>query len=257
VLGLGAAIALSVGLLSAVPATAAEVHYVALGDSYSSGVGTGDYDSSSGSCHRSPDAYPSLWDSANHPASFDFVACSGAKTADVLADQVSALSASTTLVSITIGGNDAGFSSVMTDCVEKGDSGCKTATDNAISYVRNTLPADLDKTYASIKSHAPSAKVVVLGYPHMYQLGGSCKAGISDTSRTYINNASDVLDNTISTHAGSAGFSFADVRNPFSGHEICSSDWWLNSLSWPVLESYHPNKAGQSKGFYPVLSGAA
>src|SRR5271169_7069851 len=92
---------------------ASSVRYVALGDSYSSGLGAGDYISSSGSCDRSTNAYPEQWAAANSPATFTSAACSGATTADVLSGQVSALSVSTTLVSITIGGNDAGFSSVM------------------------------------------------------------------------------------------------------------------------------------------------
>ena len=112
----------SAGLVTAAAAASAAgavapVNYVALGDSYSSGVGAGDYISSSRSCQRSTEAYPQHWADANSPASFVSVACPGATTADVLASQVSALSASTTLVSITIGGNDAGFSSVMETCV--------------------------------------------------------------------------------------------------------------------------------------------
>src|SRR6201999_4580920 len=91
-----------------IPAQAASaVHYVALGDSYSSGVGAG---STSGSCSQSPNAYPALWAKANAPASFTFAACSGATTTDVINTQLSSLSAATTLVSITIGGNDAVFS---------------------------------------------------------------------------------------------------------------------------------------------------
>src|ERR1039458_3407227 len=45
-------------LASATPAAAqSSVSYVALGDSYSSGVGAGNYYSSSGSCDRSANAY--------------------------------------------------------------------------------------------------------------------------------------------------------------------------------------------------------
>ena len=58
--------------------------YVALGDSYSSGVGAGSYDSSSGDCKRSTKAYPYLWAAAHAPSSFAFTACSGARTGDVL-----------------------------------------------------------------------------------------------------------------------------------------------------------------------------
>ena len=44
------------------------------------------------------------------------------------------------------------------------------------------------------------------------------------------------------------------MRVPFTGHEICSSDWWLNSTSWPVEESYHPNRNGQRLGYLPQLN---
>ena len=106
-----AAPALALAAITGVPTAGAAsgVRYVALGDSYSSGVGAGNYYSSSGSCKRSASAYPVRWADSNSPASFTSVACSGATTSDVLSGQVSALSARTTLVSITIGGNDAGF----------------------------------------------------------------------------------------------------------------------------------------------------
>src|ERR1700754_1011327 len=90
-------------------AQAAAPAYVALGDSYSSGNGAGNYISSSGDCHRSNSAYPALWASANSPSSFTFAACSGAVTTDVINSQLGSLNASTGLVTLTIGGNDAGF----------------------------------------------------------------------------------------------------------------------------------------------------
>ncbi len=124
-----------------VPASAATaIEYAALGDSYSSGVGTGDYYSNSGSCDRSPESYAALWDAAHSVSNFDFAACSGAKTTDVLNSQLGGLSASTNLITMNIGGNDAGFSSVMTTCVEDtifGDSGCLNAVNNAETFVRN------------------------------------------------------------------------------------------------------------------------
>src|ERR1700733_9675188 len=130
-----------VGLIVASPAAnaAPAVHYVALGDSYSSGVGAGDYISSSGSCDRSTNAYPEQWADANTPASFVSVACSGATTADVLSSQVPALSASTTLVSITIGGNDAGFSHVMETCVLESTSSCMNAVETAEDFIAAQL----------------------------------------------------------------------------------------------------------------------
>jgi lysophospholipase L1-like esterase len=240
-------------------AHAASANYVALGDSYSSGVGAGSYTSSSGSCDRSTNAYAQLWDNANSPSSFAFEACSGATTADVLSSQVSALSSSTTLVSITIGGNDVGFSSDMETCILDGTSACVSAIDNSESEAENSLPAKLDDVLSTIKSDAPNAKVVVLDYPEFYDLSQSSSCvGLSGTSRTAIDGGADVLDGVIQTAAEKYNDTFADVRSAFSGHEICDSNSWLHSLNiLDIDESYHPTAAGQSGGYYPVFSANA
>ncbi|WP_055492653.1 SGNH/GDSL hydrolase family protein [Streptomyces sp. TP-A0356] len=231
--------------------------YVALGDSYSSGVGAGSYISSSGSCNRSTKAYPYLWQAAHAPASFSFLACSGAKTGDVLNNQLGTLGSATSLVSITIGGNDAGFSDVMTTCVLQSDSACLSRIATAKAYVDSTLPGQLDNVYSAISAKAPSAHVVVLGYPRFYQLGTTC-LGLSETKRSAINGAADYLDAAVAKRAADHGFTFGDVRGTFSGHEICSGDSWLHSVNWlNISESYHPTAAGQSGGYLPVLTSAA
>ena len=240
-------------------ATAAD-HYVALGDSYSSGVGAGSYISSSGSCDRSTNAYSQLWANSRHPASYVSVACSGATTQDVLANQISALSSSTTLVSITIGGNDVGFSSVMQTCVLDSASACLNAINTATSQAKTILPGRLANTFAAIRQAAPSAHVVVLGYPELYDLGHSWYCpGLSGTDRTALNNAADLLDTEISTAAHNAGDTFADVRGNFHGHELCDFfNEWLHSVDvTDVGDSYHPNASGQSGGYYAAFSAVA
>ncbi|WP_441249141.1 SGNH/GDSL hydrolase family protein [Kitasatospora sp. McL0602] len=252
----GLAIALSLSTVAAAgTAQAVSVNYVALGDSYSSGVGAGSYTSESGSCYRSTNAYPYLWKNAHSTTSFTDVACSGAVTDDVLNNQVSALNSATTLVSITIGGNDAGFASTMQTCVLDDESACLSAVSAGQAYATNTLPGKLDQLYSTIHSKAPNAHVVVLGYPHLYQIGGSCIFGIGDTKRAAINSAADTLDGVIAKRAANAGFTFEDVRSRFTTHEICGSGTtWLNSTTWPIYESYHPKAAGQSGGYYPAFS---
>jgi lysophospholipase L1-like esterase len=228
-------------------------NYVALGDSYSSGVGSGSYINS---CDVSKSAYPYLYDTANSSIAFTDEACSGAKTSDVISTQLGALSSSTDLVSITIGGNDAGFSTVMGDCVLEGTSGCVSAVDSAENYARNTLPGLLDTTYGDIRKDAPNAHVIVIGYPEFYDLSqsGSC-VGLSGTSRTAINGAADVIDSVISTEVAKYGdFVYEDVRANFAGHEICDSNPWLHSLNWlDITESYHPTAAGQQNAYYPAF----
>lgn len=249
------ALLITLGLvLTAGPASAATGPYVALGDSYSSGEGAGDYTSDSGSCHRSPHAYPQLWASANGPSSFVFAACSGATTQDVLGGQLGSLNSSTSLVSISIGGNDVGFADAMQTCVLQGTDACLSAVDTAKNIATGQLPARLDQVYTQIHAKAPNAHVVVLGYPHLYKIGGSCSIGISDTSRSAINGAADTIDSVVSGRAAAHGFAFGDVRGVFTNHEICSDDWWLNSTRIPVHESYHPNAKGQAQGYLPTLS---
>ncbi|MDX2603238.1 SGNH/GDSL hydrolase family protein [Streptomyces caniscabiei] len=236
---------------------AAATGYVALGDSYSSGVGAGSYLSSSGDCKRSTKAYPYLWAAANAPSTFDFTACSGARTGDVLASQLGPLGASTGLVSVSVGGNDAGFADVMTTCVLQSDSACLTRINTAKAYVDSTLPGQLDKVYSAISAKAPAARVVVLGYPRFYQLGGTCP-GLSQAKRTAINNAADHLNTAIAKRAADHGFTFGDVRSAFTGHELCSGSAWLHSLNLlNIGESYHPKAAGQSGGYLPVFRNAA
>ncbi|MFE5580974.1 SGNH/GDSL hydrolase family protein [Kitasatospora sp. NPDC056531] len=242
-------------LFAATSAGAAGVNFVALGDSYSAGVGAGGYLSDSGSCERSTNAYAYLWKNAHKPSTFSFVACSGARTGDVLNSQISAVNSGTTLVSLTIGGNDAGFADTMKTCVLGSDSDCLNAVNTAKGYALNTLPAQLDRVYSAIHAKAPNAHVVVMGYPHLYKVGGSCIFGIGDTKRAAINGAADTLDGVIAKRVANAGFTFGDVRSIFTDHEICGSlSTWLHSTTLPIDESYHPNAAGQSGGYLPVFS---
>ena len=258
-----AAIVVSTAAAGLVTATAADaagpVNYVALGDSYSSGVGAGDYISSSGSCERSTKAYPEQWAGASAPGSFVSVACSGATTADVLSSQVWALSASTTLVSITIGGNDAGFPSVMETCVIFSTNSCLNAIAAAETFISTQLLGRLDQVLQTIAADAPNAKVVVLDYPELYDLSksGSC-LGLSTSDRVALNGGADDLDAVIQQAAQDNGDTFADVRSQFTGHEICDSSSWLQSVDiFAISSSYHPTAAGQDLGYLPVFASEA
>jgi lysophospholipase L1-like esterase len=257
---LTAGVAVVSALAVSTPAAAqSTVNYVALGDSYSSGVGAGSYIGSSGSCDRSSKAYPQLWANANAPASYVSVACSGATTSSVISSQLSALSGSTTLVSITVGGNDVGFTSVMETCVLGSTGDCVSAIDTAENKMSTQLPGELNSVLSDIGADAPNARVVVLDYPDLYDLSQSSGCiGLSTTDRTDLNQAADELDGQIQAAAGRYSDTFANVRSQFTGHQICDSDSWLHSVDWLDLgESYHPTASGQADGYEPVFSSAA
>lgn len=226
--------------------TTQPARYVALGDSYSAGVGAGAHQKGSGHCDRSTNAYPARWAAEHAPASFTFRACSGARIDDVRNTQLSALSATTTLVSITVGGNDEGFSSIMTDCNLRGTSRCTHEVDDAADDTRHNLGAKLSALFGSVRSRAPLARVVVLGYPQFYDLHDDC-VGLSSTSRRAIDSGIDTLNTVLRSAAHTAGFRYADVRAGFAGHEICDGSPWLHAISlFHISESYHPTAHGQS-----------
>ncbi|RBY96596.1 SGNH/GDSL hydrolase family protein [Blastococcus sp. TF02-8] len=252
--GLGTVTLCALG--TAVPAQAAGPGYVALGDSYSSGTGTRTYLADGSSCQRSVYAYPSLV-AASKGYDLNFRACSGAKVADVTSLQLSALSSSTAYVTISVGGNDAGFADVMTTCAQPAwASDCNGAIAGAQSIITGPLPGRLSTLYAAIRSKAPQATVVVAGYPRIFN-GEDCNAltWFSPDEETRLNAMADLLNARIATAASAAGFRFVNPTTAFTGHAVCDDVEWVNGLSSPVSESYHPNRSGQSSGYTPLVGG--
>ncbi|MBE9375897.1 SGNH/GDSL hydrolase family protein [Saccharopolyspora sp. HNM0983] len=241
---------------AAPPAQQVSDDYVALGDSYSSGVGTREYFDDSGDCRRGPHAYPQLYADAAGVTEFAFVACSGAVTDDVDAEQLDALDESTTLVTVSIGGNDVGFADVIQSCLLGDDAGCDEAVSTAEQEMRSELPDKLDDTYDGISGAAPAAEVVVLGYPKLAELGDCGVPGFSETKRERINAGADVLAGVLRERAEAAGFTFADPRSQFDGHGVCGEDEWVNGPSAPLVESFHPNIDGHAAGYLRVLEDA-
>ena len=236
-------------------AHAAAPSYVALGDSYSSGTGTRSYIDDGTSCQRSTLAYPSLV-AAARGYSLNFRACSGATVSEVTNTQLSALSAATNYVTISVGGNDAGFADVLTECATPWWAGdCDGAIDAAQAFINGTLPGRLSTLYGSINSRSPGATVVVVGYPRIF-MGEDCNAGtwFSPEEQARLNQTADLLNDRTRTAATSQGFSFANPTSRFIGHAVCDNPEWINGLSYPISESYHPNRDGQASGYTPTVS---
>jgi lysophospholipase L1-like esterase len=240
------ALAWAAALATAPPANATAPTYTALGDSYASGVGTRSYYADGTSCQRSPYAYPVL-DAARLGATLSFAACGGATVNGVLTSQLGSLNAATGYVTVTVGGNDAGFSSVINQCAKPWPYTCTNNINAANTYIRNTLPGTLDTLYARIRTLAPAARVAVVGYPRLFN-GEECNplARISPGEQSALNATADLLATTLAGRAAAHGFAFVDARSAYTHHAICDDVEWLNGLSNPTSESYHPNRSGQS-----------
>jgi hypothetical protein len=236
---------------AAAPAVASADDYVALGDSFSSGVGTNSYTLSS-SCRRGVYAYPWLVAQQRPNTSLTFVACSGATTANVMSSQIQSVTAGTDIVTMTIGGNDIGFSNLIVQCTL---GSCSSALDSTRASLGTVLGPRLDTVYAAIRSRTMTATVVVVGYPRMFSSAGCFGTlGISSTERTKANQLADALDQLTGARAAAAGLTYRSAIAPFTGHAVCSGSAWLNGLNlFNTVESYHPNRNGNSLGYAPLV----
>jgi hypothetical protein len=214
-------------------------------------VGTGSYTLSS-SCRRGVYAYPWLVAQQRANTSLTFVACSGATTSSLMASQIQSVTADTAIVTVTIGGNDIGFSHLIVECTL---SNCSDELDSTRASLPTFLGPRLDTVYSAIRSRALGASAVVLGYPRIFSSAGCFGTlGISSTERAKANQLADALDQLSSQRAGVAQVTYKSAVAPFTGHAVCSSSPWLNGLNlFNTVESYHPNRNGNSLGYAPLV----
>jgi len=229
--------------------------YVALGDSYASGLGAGNYLNTE--CYQSRDnSYPQLWVKSRPAGTLGTVTdktCSGALITTVRDTQLDAVNADTGWVTLTVGGNDAGWVGALRQCLLGNDQTCRSTVSRAEDTAGSVLPDGLDKLYTAIRKRAPEARVFVLGYPHLVGdgAGAGCES-LPEARRELLNDASDTLADTIKAAVEKHdGFTYVDVREAFDGHEACTGDPWINAVRDPLSESFHPNAKG-----YQAYAGA-
>jgi lysophospholipase L1-like esterase len=242
------------------PAQAAAVsgEYVALGDSFASGVGAFPYLAASGACKQSTDSYPRSWARVNSGVTLKDKTCSGATIADVRSKQLSALSKSTKLVTITVGGNDSDFTQTVTTCLTGTDDACIEAAFGSAWASTLLVPDKLETLYNDIKKKAPNARIIVMGYPNLIDEGiRSCGAITpSATKRKWLNYAANQSAEGIKTAAAKAGVTFVDVRAAFKDHQACSATPWINGVDLNrYSEIFHPDRTGHA-GVYTWLLAA-
>ena len=131
-------------------------------------------------------------------------------------------------------------------------SNCNGAIDGAQNIINNTLPGRLNTLYASIKSRAPQRGRRRHGYPRLFQ-GEDCNAAtfFSPSEETPAQPDRRPAQREAVGGRPAKGFNFANPTSRFIGHAVCDDVEWLNGLSNPVGESYHPNVAGHRNGRFP------
>lgn len=249
--------------------------YVALGDSYSSGEGLAPFvrGTAGRGCHRSRRAFPQRFAAVDRAVRLQtFVACSGARTANVgqldasgkltgvpqTGKQVTRIQLTALtprawrdidLVTVTIGGNDAGFSDGLRTCIVLS---CETGNLRLqILALVDAARSKIGSTYAAIRRRAPQATIVVLGYPQLFAAApyrsAGCPGTIPRSRQLFLRHAATRLERIIAQETRRVGVFFASVEHLFEGHEPCGqkADWLFGIQNGLVQASYHPNADGQ------------
>ena len=238
--------------------------YVALGDSYSSGTGTGtEYEPKNvDPCRRTIRSYPYLLHNAHPDWGFVNLTCHGAETADLLLSQIPNLTEDTTWVTYTIGGNDAGFAEVINECRFIETANCFQKIEGAQRVIEEDLPLYLESVNNKIKLTSPNAKVLVLNYPRVFN-NEDCNTAtfFVEEELTRLNKTAELLGDVLKAETTKAGanFTFLDVIPWFNGHAVCDPPGsgegaeWINGASFPTPESYHPKIEGHANAYYPLV----
>jgi hypothetical protein len=179
----------------------------------------------------------------------------------------------TDLVTITIGGNDLGFRTIIEECVkfacdtEPRFEGKTKTLQEWVPGALADLEAHLSSLFSQIRSLARNASVLVLEYPyvvadpadHGFQQCPSLDSIIVDTlyegeispaeQLIIRDDVVDGLNATIRAAAVEAGVHVVALGNEFAGREICGSsgDEWFNGLNdFRVFDpgQGHPNVKG-------------
>ncbi|GAA4740131.1 SGNH/GDSL hydrolase family protein [Actinomycetospora chibensis] len=229
---------------------------VALGDSWAAGTAAGDVEAASGTCRRSPRAYPAVVARAAGETSWTSRACASATGGGN--GQFTSLGPATEVVTATVGADATGLGALAAACSATGTAtrcdGATTRFDRALA----TLSPALDASLADIRKRAPRAAVTVTGYPLLAE-GRACPSGPADAARAArLDDAVTRLDTALADRVTAAGMRFVDVRSAFAGHGVCAPDPWLTPLTGPdPLLAGGATATGHALGVLPALAATA
>lgn len=264
--------------------------YVALGDSYASGEGLPPYVGGAGGCRRSTRSYPELLAAGGRErfAAMTSAACSGAVTADVLATQVTALREGTTTVTLTVGGNDAGFAAVVAACLHSPDprlqavldqgtswrAGVKARAQQRIAFLGGPAAAPRDgsvplvRVLSEVARRAPDAEILVTGYPRLlgdrptaqgHRAADVLPLFVHERDAAWLGAQSEALDAALASgvaraRATGVRVGFVDVSAEFAGHALSDRQApWVNGVVLASLGSLVPD----SSSFHLTAEGSA
>jgi lysophospholipase L1-like esterase len=246
--------------------SAAFDRYAALGDSFTAGPLIPTTDLANG-CFRSDHNYPALVAQQLDVMQLVDVSCSGADTSDLtgrqqtvrdasVPPQLRAVTPGTDLVTLGIGGNDFGlFHTLVSTCSQvrpQGSSGAPctdTLRSRGVDLVAEThqISTRVETAVREIQQRAPRATVVLVGYLRLVPSSGRCRQlPFARGDYAFGDRVSRALNAALARAARRTHALFVDAYAASKGHDICSSDPWVNGAQ---------TEQGKALAFHPLAEG--
>jgi lysophospholipase L1-like esterase len=275
--------ALALAGLAVPPAAPAQEQvdsYVALGDSYTAGPLIPTQLDDPIGCLRSDHNYPHLVATALGVADFRDASCAGAGTEDMSSPQdlgsgpdnppqLDRLDAQTRLVTLGVGGNDIGFSEIVTTCATADRSGtpCQDefvdGDDDEISNrIADTAPK-VDDVLESIDDRSPDARVFVVNYISILpETGSGCwpQMPFADADVPYLRAKQHELNAMLAEQAAGNDATLVDAFAASIGHDACQPAgvrWVEPAIGGSGAPPVHPNGLGHECVSVVVLAAIA
>jgi hypothetical protein len=269
ILMIGVAAAIGGALPSA--ASAAGASYVSMGDSYTAGPGIEPASPTAPpECGQSTANYPHLVAAALGLSLTD-VSCSGAATGDFTEaqypdqpPQFDALSSSTEVVTIGMGGNDHDlFGTLVEGCTRRdyfaGNNGapCKKEFSKFVKQVQEEDLGPAEQALREVHALSPKATVFIVGYPEITPVEGYCPTAIPWTSGDlkWFHSVEVHGNAELKKEAKANDAVFVNTFGPSAGHDLCEPVGvrWIEPLLDPLTGvPVHPNAAGQENDAWDV-----
>src|SRR5581483_3116315 len=254
-------------------------HYVALGDSYTSGPLIPNQSPESGACRRSDHNYPNLVAAALEAGRFTDVSCAGATTAAMAGPQplaggltagpqLDALGADVDLVTLGICGNDIGFGQIAVLCAALSlfppfGAPCRhhfTRHGDEIGRRIDAVAPKVAAVLAAIRARAPDARILVVGYPVILPAAGpGCwplmPVAIGDVA--WLRGVEGRLNAMLAAQAAAAGATFVDTYHESVGHDVCQlpgRKWVEGFVRTAPAGVVHPNALGMANTARQVVA---
>lgn len=260
---------LAMVVLAATAASAdAAGRYVAIGDSYTTGVGIAplNTDGTPVGCGQSSNSYPNLLAAILGFGNFSNASCQAATISDLTGSQwtgnglntpqLNRLNGTETFVTIGIGGNDVGFDDVIEQCFTNNNPNANPCVDaysvdgaNTLRDRNLELATPLATAIGAAESRAPNARVYVVGYPQLLpEDGEGCNAffDASVPDLALVSDWSRHLNEVIEAVAIAHDAEFIDAYALTDGRHACSGvgTRFIEPMKGQIATTQlHPNAA--------------